>query len=126
LIDHFDLSLRLDDHLECFGLGGAAEGLVGIEDLIKLEATRDEAFGIDLLSPDKRCFSSDRQGLFNAPLVSSSDEARFVRGFALVDKPMRCSDCFRMDLARRCRPCQRPWPDIAPWSRNYSLAFRKC
>jgi hypothetical protein len=69
-INHFGLSLRLDDHLECFGLSAADRGLIGIEDLIKLEAMRDGAFGVDLASPDKRCFSSGRQGLFNAPLVS--------------------------------------------------------
>jgi hypothetical protein len=41
--------LGLDDHLERLRLGGVAEGLVGIEDLVELEAMRDQQLGIDLV-----------------------------------------------------------------------------
>src|ERR1700722_5307841 len=45
------LSLGLDDHLECFRLGCVPEGFVGIEDVVQLEAMRDEQLGIDLVRP---------------------------------------------------------------------------
>jgi hypothetical protein len=43
------LSLSLDDHLKRLCLGGVPEGLIGIENLIELEAMRNEEFGVDFV-----------------------------------------------------------------------------
>ena len=46
-------SLGLDDDLERLGLRGRGEGLVGIEDMVELEAMRDQQLGVDLVRPDR-------------------------------------------------------------------------
>ena len=45
-------SSGLDDHLERVGLRGVAEGLVGVEDIVELEAVGDQQLGIDLARLD--------------------------------------------------------------------------
>ena len=42
-------SLNLDNHLERLGLSGVAECVVGVDDLVQLEAMRDKAAWIELL-----------------------------------------------------------------------------
>ena len=44
------LSSGLNDHLERFRHACVSEGLVGIEDLVQLEAMRNEQLGIDLVN----------------------------------------------------------------------------
>ena len=45
-------ALRFDDHLESFRLRGAREGVVGFENMVELEAVRDQAPGVDLAGQD--------------------------------------------------------------------------
>ena len=42
------VALSFDDHLERLRFGRVAEGVVGIEDVIKLEAMGNQSLGVDL------------------------------------------------------------------------------
>lgn len=44
--------LSLNDHLERLCLGGVPKGLVGIEDMVELEAVRNQELGVDLVRSD--------------------------------------------------------------------------
>lgn len=43
--------LSLDDHLERSRVGGVREGLVGIENAVKLEVMSNQELGIDPVGP---------------------------------------------------------------------------
>src|ERR1039458_9044111 len=52
--------LSFDDYFERFCFGGVPEGLVGIENTVKLEAMRNQELGVDLVRSDR--FEQHRYG----------------------------------------------------------------
>ena len=43
----------LNDDFQCLCLGGIAEGFVGTEDVVELEAMRDQQLGVDFMRRDR-------------------------------------------------------------------------
>jgi hypothetical protein len=70
--------------------------------------------------------SGDRSHSISAQPIASLDEARFVSGYALADRPAQCLLYCSRDPSHRRHRCRTSNSGIAPGSHSHSRAFRKC